>query len=58
MPRAWQAASGSGFSEDFGEEYEAYLLYTRAMKDKLDEICAKYHLNLLGKMHRDPASEW
>ena len=31
--------------------------YTRAMKDKLDEICAKYHLNLLGKMHRDPDPE-
>lgn len=27
------------------------------MKDKLDEICAKYHLNLLGKMHRDPDPE-
>ena len=24
------------------------------MKDKLDEICAKYHLNLLGKMYVDP----
>ena len=49
--------SEEAFSEDFGEEYEAYLLYTRAMKDKLDEICAKYHLNLLGKMHRDPDPE-
>lgn len=46
--------SEEAFSEDFGEEYEAYLLYTRAMKDKLDEICAKYRLNLLGKMHSDP----
>lgn len=49
--------SEEAFSEDFGEEYETYLLYTRAMKDKLDEICAKYHLNLLGKMHRDPDPE-
>ncbi len=49
--------SEEAFSEDFGEEYEAYLLYTRAMKDKLDEICAKYHLNLLGKMHRDSDPE-
>ena len=49
--------SEEAFSEDFGAEYEAYLLYTRAMKDKLDEICAKYRLNLLGKMHRDPDPE-
>ena len=49
--------SEAAFSEDFGAEYEAYLLYTRAMKDKLDEICAKYRLNLLGKMHRDPDPE-
>ena len=42
--------SEEAFSEDFGDDYYAYNLYTREMKDKLDEICAKYHLNLLGKM--------
>ena len=46
--------SGEAFSEDFGDDYYAYSLYTRAMKDKLDEICAKYNLNLLGKMYADP----
>ncbi len=46
--------SEEAFSEDFGDDYYAYNLYTREMKDKLDEICAKYHLNLLGKMYVDP----
>ena len=46
--------SQEAFSEDFGDDYYAYNLYTREMKDKLDEICHKYHLNLLGKMYVDP----
>ena len=46
--------SQEAFSEDFGDDYYAYNLYTREMKDKLDEICGKYHLNLLGKMYVDP----
>lgn len=46
--------SEEAFSEDFGDDYYAYNLYTRAMKDKLDEICAKYNLKLLGKMYVDP----
>ena len=46
--------SQEAFSEDFGDDYYAYNLYTREMKDKLDEICDKYHLNLLGKMYVDP----
>ena len=50
--------SEEAFSEDFGDDYYAYNLYTREMKDKLDEICAKYHLNLLGKMKRQPARRW
>lgn len=41
-------------SEDFGEAYWAYNLYSREMKDKLDEICQKYGLELLGKMYVDP----
>ena len=46
--------SEEAFSEDFGDEYYAYNLYTRDMKEKLDKICAKYNLNLLGKMYVDP----
>ena len=46
--------SQEAFSEDFGDDYYAYNLYTREMKDKLDEICEKYQLNLLGKMYVDP----
>ena len=46
--------SKEAFSEDFGDDYDSYNLYTREMKDKLDEICDKYQLNLLGKMYVDP----
>ena len=46
--------SPEAFSEDFGDDYYAYSLYTRDMKNKLDEICAKYNLKLLGKMYVDP----
>lgn len=49
--------SEEAFSEDFGEEYWAYNLYSREMKDKLDEICQKYGLELLGKMYSDPDVE-
>lgn len=46
--------SEEAFSEDFGEAYWTYNLYSREMKDKLDEICQKYGLELLGKMYVDP----
>lgn len=46
--------SAEAFSEDFGDAYYAYNLYSREMKDKVDEICAKYDLELLGKMYVDP----
>ena len=46
--------SQEAFSEDFGDDYDSYNLYTREMKDKLDEICNKYQLNLLGKIYVDP----
>lgn len=49
--------SDEAFSEDFGDDYYAYNLYSREMKDKLDEICAKYGLELLGKMYVDPDVE-
>ena len=49
--------SEEAFSEDFGDDYYAYNLYSREMKDKLDEICAKYGLELLGKIYVDPDIE-
>ena len=49
--------SEEAFSEDFGDDYYAYNLYSREMKDKVDEICAKYGLELLGKMYVDPDVE-
>ena len=49
--------SDEAFSEDFGEDYYAYNIYSRDMKEKLDEICAKYDLDLLGKMYVDPDLE-
>lgn len=49
--------SEEAFSEDFGEAYWEYNLYSREMKNKLDEICTKYHLELLGRMYDDPDAE-
>jgi len=49
--------SEEAFSEDFGDDYYAYNLYSREMKDKLDEICEKYGLELLGKIYVDPDIE-
>ena len=49
--------SEEAFSEDFGDDYYAYNLYSREMKDKLDEICEKYGLELLGKVYVDPDIE-
>ena len=49
--------SEKAFSEDFGDDYYAYNLYSREMKDKLDEICEKYGLELLGKIYVDPDIE-
>lgn len=42
-------ASEEAWAEDFGEAYMDYFLYTREMKDKVDEICQKYGLKLLGR---------
>lgn len=49
--------SAEAYSEDFGDDYYAYNLYSREMKNKLDEICEKYNLELLGKMYVDPNVE-
>ena len=43
--------------DDFGEDYYAYSIYSWEMKDKLDEICEKYSLELLGRMYTDPDIE-
>lgn len=45
--------SDEAFSEDFGEEYYSYGLYSREMKEKVDEICEKYGLELLGRVYTD-----
>lgn len=50
--------SDEAFSEDFGEEYYAYNLYSREMKDKVDELCEKYDLELLGKFYMDTDAEY
>lgn len=42
---------------DFPEDYHFYFLYSMEMKDKLDEICRKYELELLGPMIVDTTTE-
>ena len=49
--------SEKAFHEDYGDDYYEYNLYSQEMKDKLDEICEKYGLELLGKMYVDPDVE-
>ena len=38
-------------------EYEAYTCYTQEMKAKIDEICAKYNLEILGKSYIEDTNE-
>ena len=38
-----------GLAPDFPAEYASYNIYTQEMKDKLNEIVAKYGLTLIGK---------
>lgn len=49
--------SHEAYGADFGDEYYDYGIYSQEMKDKLDEICEKYDLKLLGKMYHDPDVE-
>jgi len=49
--------SHEAYGADFGDEYYAYGIYSQEMKDKLDEICEKYDLKLMGKMYLDPDVE-
>lgn len=41
----------------FPEDYQAYFLYSMEMKEKLDEICRKYDLDLLGPMLVDTTAD-
>lgn len=49
--------SHEAYGADFGDDYYAYGIYSQEMKDKLDEICDKYDLELLGKMYIEPDVE-
>lgn len=49
--------SHEAYGVDYGEEYFAYSIYSQEMKEKLDEICAKYDLELLGRWYMDPDLE-
>jgi len=39
----------AGSFPEFAPQYDAYLLYTQQMADKLDELCEKYGLKLAGE---------
>ena len=49
--------SHEAYGADFGDEYYTYGIYSQEMKDKLDEICEKYNLKLMGKIYEDPDVE-
>ena len=42
---------------EFPEDYQFYFLYSMEMKQKLDEICEKYDLDLLGPMLVDTTAD-
>ena len=49
--------SDEAYSVEFPEAYQNYNLYSVEMKEKLDEICRKYELELLGPILVDTSSE-
>lgn len=49
--------SDEAYSEEFPENYQSYHLYSVEMKEKLDEICNKYDLELLGPVLVDTTAE-
>ena len=49
--------SDEAYSVEFSEEYQNYNLYSVEMKEKLDEICDKYDLELLGPSLVDISAE-
>ena len=51
------AFSDEADNVEFPEDYQFYHLYSVEMKEKLDEICDKYDLELLGPMLLDTTTE-
>ena len=49
--------SDEAYSEEFPEDYQFYHLYSVEMKEKLDEICNKYDLELLGPVLVDTTAD-
>ena len=49
--------SDDAANTEFPEDYQFYSLYSMEMKEKLDEICRKYDLNLLGPMLVDTTAD-
>ncbi len=49
--------SDEAYNVEFPEDYQFYQLYSVEMKEKLDEICQKYHLELLGPMLVDVTAD-
>lgn len=49
--------SDEAYSVEFSDEYQNYDLYSVEMKNKLDEICQKYDLELLGPILVDTTAE-
>lgn len=49
--------SDEAYSVEFPEDYQFYQLYSVEMKDKLDEICQKYDLELLGPVLVDVTAD-
>ena len=49
--------SDEAYSVEFSKEYQNYNLYSVEMKEKLDEICDKYDLELLGPSLVDISAE-
>ena len=49
--------SDEAYNVEFPEDYQFYQLYSVEMKDKLDEICQKYDLELLGPVLVDVTAD-
>lgn len=49
--------SDEAYNVEFPEDYQFYQLYSVEMKEKLDEICQKYDLELLGPMLVDVTAD-
>ena len=49
--------SDEAYNVEFPEDYQFYQLYSMEMKEKLDKICQKYDLELLGPMLVDVTAD-